>query len=302
MRPWRSHSACAVPEGSGGVQLRVDIGARTDVGCVRSNNEDCYRVVAALNLFVLSDGMGGQAHGEVASAIVVDTVAAHCIQAANNLYPPFFKKPRPDLSEKTNRLASAVHWANRKIHLTATRNPSQRGMGATVLAAWVDGRRLSLVHVGDSRAYLLRSGALEQLTSDHSLVGEQVRRGILTPQQAEDSAMQSVLIRALGTQEEVKVDADEQLLLDGDTLLLCTDGLTRMVTGPEIASNLIACPDAQAAADRLVALASHHGGEDNVTVVVLRIEPGIGSVLGRLRRWVRGSGGPPDAVSFTGGR
>ncbi len=266
--------------------MRIEIGARTDVGRVRNNNEDSYRLVPALNLFVVSDGMGGEAHGEVASAMAVETVAMHCLEAANNPSAPFFGESRPDLSEKTNRLASAVHLANRKIYESALSNPAQRGMGATILAAWLDGQRLSLAHVGDSRAYLLRGGALEQLTSDHSLVAEQVRRGLLTPQQADASEMQSVLIRALGTQEEVEVDADEHLLLDGDVLLLCSDGLTRMVTDPEVASTLLTHPDAQAAAERLVALSNEYGGEDNVTVVVLRAALGSDGLLSRLRRCV----------------
>ena len=281
--------------------MRVDIGARTDVGRVRNNNEDSYRVVPLLSLFVLSDGMGGEAHGEVASALAVDTVATHCLEAANNLSAPFFGELRPDLSEKTNRLASAVHLANRKIHEAALSDPRHRGMGATVLAVWLDGRRLSLVHVGDSRAYRLRAGALEQLTSDHSLVAEQVRRGILTPQQADTSALQSVLIRALGTHAEVEVDAGEHLLHNGDALLLCTDGLTRMVTEPEIASTLLTYPDAQAAADRLVALANDYGGEDNVTVVVLRVALGSEGLLARLHRWSRSAGKPPEGTPSSGG-
>ncbi len=281
--------------------MRIDIGARTDVGRVRNNNEDSYRLVPELNLFVLSDGMGGEAHGEVASAMAVETVATHCLEAANNVSAPFFGEPQPDLSDKTNRLASAAHLANRKIYESARSNPKRRGMGATILAAWLDGRRLSLVHVGDSRAYLLRSGALEQLTSDHSLVAEQVRQGLITPQQAEASEMQSVLIRALGSGEEVEVDADEHLLLDGDTLLLCSDGLTRMVTDPEIASTLLTHSGAQAAADRLVTLANEYGGEDNVTVVVLRITLGSDGLLHRLRHWSRSFGTSPDAALSSGG-
>lgn len=280
--------------------MQIEVGARTDVGRVRNNNEDSYRLVLELNLFVLSDGMGGEAHGEVASAIAVETVAAHCLEAANNLSTPFFGEPQPDLSEKTNRLASAAHLANRRIHESARSNALRRGMGATLLAAWLDGQRLSLVHVGDSRTYLLRAGALEQLTSDHSLVAEQVRQGLITPQQAEASEMQSVLIRALGTQEEVEVDADEHLLLDGDALLLCSDGLTRMVTDPEIASTLLTHSGAQAAADRLVELANDYGGEDNIAVVVLRVRFGSDGLLSRLRRWSRNVAGP-EAPSSSGG-
>lgn len=269
--------------------MQIDTGARSEVGRVRNNNEDSYRMVPELNLYVLSDGMGGEAHGEVASAIAVDTVATHCLEAANNFSAAFFGEPRGDLSEKTNRLSSAVRLANHKIHEAASGDATRRGMGATILAAWIDGQRLSLVHVGDSRAYLLRSGVLEQLTCDHSLVAEQVRRGILTPQQADTSEMQSVLVRALGTHEDVEVDSDEHLLMDGDTLLLCSDGLTRMVTDPEIASTLITHSEAQAAADRLVELANEYGGEDNVTVVLARITPGPDRLLNRLRRWVQRS-------------
>jgi serine/threonine protein phosphatase PrpC len=274
------------------------MGACTDVGRVRGNNEDCSRVVPEIRLFVLSDGMGGEAHGEVASALAVETVATHCLEAANTLSTPFFGEPQPELSEKTNRLASAVRLANRRIYEAALGNPMHRGMGATILAAWLDEQRLSLVHVGDSRAYLLRAGALQQLTFDHSLVAEQVRRGLITPQQADASTMQSVLIRALGSHEQVEADADEQILLDGDTLLLCTDGLTRMVTDPEIASTLLTYPDAQAAAERLVALANDYGGEDNTTVVVVRLTSGGQGLFARLRRW---AGEESTAAPVTGG-
>ena len=271
--------------------MSIEIGARTDVGRIRSNNEDSYRVVAPLNLFVLSDGMGGESHGEVASALAVEIVATHCREATNSVAAPFYGEPKPFLSEKTNRLASAVHLANRKIREAAEEEQARRGMGATILAAWIDGQRLSLVHVGDSRAYLLRAGVLEQLTSDHSLVAEQVRRGILTPQQADASEMQSVLIRALGTDPEVEIDADEHVLVDGDIFLLCSDGLTRMVTDPEIASTLLTHSNAQAAADRLVELANEYGGEDNVTVIVIQAHQEAKGLLSRLRRWTHRSSG-----------
>jgi serine/threonine protein phosphatase PrpC len=254
------------------------------MGRVRANNEDNYRVLPELNLFVVSDGMGGEAHGEVASALAVEGVANHCLAAANNLALPFFGERLPELAEKTNRLASALRQANRAIYDTAAQNPQHRGMGATVVATWIEEQRMSLAHVGDSRVYLLRGGALEQLTADHSLVAEQVRQGVLTPQEAETSNLRSVLTRALGPYEDVMVDTDEQLLLDGDILLLCTDGLTRMVTDEEIASTLLTQTAPQAAADRLVELANEYGGEDNTTVVVVRITPEAKGWFGRLRK------------------
>ena len=272
-----------------GFRVRISSGGCTDVGRIRSNNEDSFRVVAPLNLFVLSDGMGGEAHGEVASALAIETISKHCLEADSDPSATFFGMRRTDVSEKTNRLASAVTLANRKIFESASQNPQQRGMGATVTALWLDGPRMSVAHVGDSRAYLLRTGALEQLTQDHSLVAEQVRRGILTPQQADNSEMQSVLIRALGTQQDVEVDADEFALMDGDTVLLCSDGLTRMVTDPEIASTLLTQANAQSAAEQLVTLANENGGEDNVTVVVLNLQPESNGLFARLRRWMHTS-------------
>jgi serine/threonine protein phosphatase PrpC len=160
-------------------------------------------------------------------------------------------------------------------------------MGATVTAIWVDDGKLSLAHVGDSRAYLLRSGSLQQLTNDHSLVAEQVRRGILTPAEAERSEMQSVLLRALGAHPEIEVDAEEQALFGRDVLLLCSDGLTRMVTEPEIAGTLQSEPDPAKAAARLVSLANEQGGADNITVVVVRVEMESKGWFSWLRRGTR---------------
>ena len=160
-------------------------------------------------------------------------------------------------------------------------------MGATVTAAWIDGTRLSIAHVGDSRAYLLRSGTVQQLTSDHSLVAEQVRRGILTPAEAERSDMQSVLLRALGAHPEIEVDSEEHVLFANDVLLLCSDGLTRMITEPEIAGTLQAEPDPAKAAERLVQLANEQGGADNVTAVVVHIGGPSKGWFSWLRRGTR---------------
>ncbi len=249
--------------------MRIKSGGISDVGRVRSNNEDCFRIVPELGLFVLSDGMGGEAHGEIASALAVETVVKHCIEGENNPASPTFGETQAGWSARTKRLSSAIHLANKKIFDSAAEHPEQSGMGATLTAAWLSDSRLSIAHVGDSRAYLLRTGALQQLTSDHSLVAEQVRRGILTAAQADESEMQSVLLRALGANPEVEVDAEDHILFPRDTLLLCSDGLTRMVTEPEIAGTLQSEPDPSAASEKLVALANERGGGDNVTVIVV---------------------------------
>jgi serine/threonine protein phosphatase PrpC len=251
--------------------VQIASGGVTNVGRVRTNNEDCFRILEANNLFVLSDGMGGEAHGEVASALAVETVVKHCLASEDKDATLVFGDVPPTWSEKTRALANAVHLANKNIYESAQAHPEQHGMGATLTALWIDERRLSLAHVGDSRAYLLRGGTLQQLTRDHSLVAEQVRRGILTLAEAERSEMQSVLLRALGAHPEIEVDAEEHTLFDRDILVLCSDGLTRMVTEPEIAGTLQAEPDPVRAANRLVELANEQGGADNISVVVIRI-------------------------------
>jgi serine/threonine protein phosphatase PrpC len=251
--------------------VQIVSGGVTDVGRVRTNNEDCFRIVAPLHLFVLSDGMGGEAHGEVASALAVETVVQHCVDGDKNAAVTLYGEQQPGWSDKTQRLSSAAHLANKKIFESAHEHPDQQGMGATLTAAWIDGSRLSIAHVGDSRAYLLRGGSLQQITSDHSLVAEQVRQGILTPAEAEQSEMQSVLLRALGSQPDIQIDAEEHGLIARDILLLCSDGLTRMLIEPEIAGTLQAEPDATRAAQKLVELANDRGGADNITVVVVRI-------------------------------
>jgi protein phosphatase len=216
--------------------------------------------------------MGGEAHGEIASALAVETVVKHCVEAESNAAAPTYGNPPPNLNASTKRLVSAVYLANKNIFNSAEAHPEQSGMGATLTALWIHDNALSIAHVGDSRAYLLRTGMLEQLTSDHSLVAEQVRRGIITASEAEQSEMQSVLLRALGTQSEVEVDSEEQALFPHDVLLLCSDGLTRMVTDPEIAGTLQAETNPQKAAERLIAIANENGGADNISVIVIRLE------------------------------
>jgi serine/threonine protein phosphatase PrpC len=270
--------------------LQIASGGVTNVGRVRANNEDCFRIVEPLNLFVLSDGMGGEAHGEIASALAVETIVKHCMAPEtpeDKDATVVFGDAPATWSEKTRRLSNAVHLANKNIHESAEQNPEQHGMGATVTAMWIDDAKLSLAHVGDSRAYLLRSGSLQQLTSDHSLVAEQVRRGILTPAEAERSEMQSVLLRALGAHAEIEVDAEEQPLFGRDVLLLCSDGLTRMVTEPEIAGTLQSEPDPAKAAGRLVDLANDQGGADNITVIVVRVDMESKGWFSWLRRGAR---------------
>jgi serine/threonine protein phosphatase PrpC len=252
-----------------GELVQIASSGLTDVGRVRTNNEDSFRVVEPLSLFILSDGMGGEAHGEIASAMAVETISEYLAEPKEDSGATLHGDVNDNFSR---RLKNAVHQANLKIYQSAQKNPEQRGMGATVTVVWADDAKLSIAHVGDSRAYLLRSGSLQQLTNDHSLVAEQVRRGLITPQQAEESEMQSVLLRALGAHPDVEVDVEEVAVVPNDVLLLCSDGLTRMVTEPEIAGTLQAEVDPASAAQKLIELANGNGGLDNVTVIVARFQ------------------------------
>jgi PPM family protein phosphatase len=267
----------------------MGFGVRSDTGRVRENNEDSFRLAPELNLFVLSDGMGGQASGEVASRLAAETVVKHCRDTKANPTIPFVGERIEGITEATNRLASGVRLANQVVHAEAQKNPSRQGMGATIVAVQFDGERMSLVHVGDSRAYRLRGGEIEQLTQDHSFVAEQVRKGAMTPTEAENSKLQSVLLRALGPDAEVAVDVTEELVMDGDTLLICSDGLTRELPDAQIAAILGDTENEQEAANRLIDLANQAGGGDNVTAIVLRSSLKSVGTFARIGRWFKGS-------------
>jgi len=269
----------------------MEFGCRTDQGLVRVNNEDFFGSAPELGLFVLSDGMGGLEAGEVASRLAVDTVLAHCREAAANSAVPLIGEVIPGVSDVSNRLASAVRLANATIHDEAMRNQLRQGMGATIVAVQFTNDRVSLAHVGDSRVYRLRDDSFEQLTQDHSFVGEQVRQGAMTQAQADATTLKNVLLRALGIDPEVAVDISEELVMDTDTVLLCSDGLTRELSDRQIAQILAGAEGSQEAADELVGLARQAGGGDNITAMVLRpaLRP-VGAMgrIGILGKWLKG--------------
>ena len=267
----------------------MEFGVRSDTGRVRENNEDSFRLAPELNLFVLSDGMGGQASGEVASRLAAQTVVEYCREAETNPSLAFVGPRIEGVSATSNRLASAIRVANQVVHSEAEKDETRQGMGATVVAVRLVGERLTLAHVGDSRAYRLRNGEVEQLTQDHSFVADQVRKGVMTPEEAGNSKLQSVLLRALGPDAEVEVDVTEELVMEGDTLLLCSDGLTRELSDSQIAAVLEEEEDEQGAADRLVDLANRAGGGDNITVIVLRFVPKPVGAFARIGRWFKSS-------------
>ena len=226
--------------------------SRTDTGHVRENNEDA--VATGDRLAVVADGMGGHPGGEVASAVAVALVEAAFT------------------GQSLDELRAATRAANRAIWDRAGASTELEGMGTTICAAGLteDGN-LAVVNVGDSRAYVLRDESLTQLTRDHSVTAELVQRGELTEAEARDHPRRSILTRALGVGPEVELDDAVHAVVEGDRLLVCTDGLCNEVTDAEIASLMAATDDVQATADALVDLALARGGRDNVAVVVARI-------------------------------
>lgn len=267
----------------------MEFGAQSDTGCVRENNEDSYRASPEMNLFVLSDGMGGLDAGEVASRLAVDTILEHCRAAEANPSLPLSGEQIEGVSSASNRLASAIRLANAVVYRAAQQGTGERGMGATVVAVKFDAERMTVAHVGDSRIYRLRLGQLEQLTQDHSFVAEQVRKGKMTEEEAASSTMQNVLVRALGVDPTVEVDVSEELVLEGDTVLLCSDGLSRELSDDQIASVLGEHNEAQDAAGRLVDLARQAGGGDNVTVIVVRHATKPVGAFARIGKWFKNS-------------
>jgi len=253
--------------------VKIAYQAISDVGRKRKGNEDSLFLNPEQKLFVVADGMGGHAAGEVASKVAVDAVNEFvCLTSGDEeITWPFGLDE--SISYDGNRLKTAIRHANRKV-LEATREKTEyEGMATTVAAVLVDGDVANLGHVGDSRIYLFSEGVFTQLTSDHSWVNEQIQSGVISADQARSHPLRNVVTRALGGKADLAVDMQTRRMKAGDLLLLCSDGLTAMVPDEDIARILgEAKGDVEKAAKDLVAEANAHGGEDNITVVLLKFE------------------------------
>jgi serine/threonine protein phosphatase PrpC len=256
---------------------------------VRENNEDSLRAEMEMNLFVLSDGMGGAASGEFASRLTVDTVVAYFRETQSNPSLPPFGQPIEGVTPMLNRLADGIRLANQVIYQSAQEDVLRQGMGATVVAVCCTGERVCLAHVGDSRVYLLRNGHLQQLTMDHSFIAETARMGETIPQGTPQSDLQA-LTRVVGVDAAVEVEVNEELLMDGDTVLLCSDGLTRELSDNQISAILREAKNTQEAADSLVLLANQAGGRDNISAIVLRLAPKTAGAFSRMSRLIKSFG------------
>ena len=253
--------------------MKIAYQAISDVGRKRKGNEDSLFMNAEQKLFVVADGMGGHAAGEVASKVAVDAINEFvCLTGGDEeITWPFGLDET--ISYDGNRLKTAIRHANHKV-LEATKEKTEyEGMATTVAAVLVDGDVANLGHVGDSRIYLFSEGAFTQLTSDHSWVNEQIQSGVISADQARSHPLRNVVTRALGGKADLAVDMQTRRMKSGDILLLCSDGLTAMVPDEDIARVLEeAKGDVEKAAKDLVAEANAHGGEDNITVVLLKFE------------------------------
>lgn len=247
-------------------ELQISVKEGTDVGKVRDHNEDFVLIPvpgeaehkAKGQLFIVADGMGGYQAGEVASEMAARTVAQQ-----------YYADPSEDPS---TRLRNAVQAANAEVHRQAQGNTAHIGMGTTIVATALVGRKAYIASVGDSRAYVIHNGKLDQITQDHSFVGEQVRAGILTKEQARSHPQRNVITRALGSQPTVTVDTFSGELTEGDSLVLCTDGLSGHVPDDAIRETVLQHPPDRAV-QKLIQMAKDDGGTDNITVIVLHVEP-----------------------------
>ncbi|MBX5459237.1 MAG: Stp1/IreP family PP2C-type Ser/Thr phosphatase [Thermogemmatispora sp.] len=272
-------------------QLRLDVAQLTDVGRKREHNEDNMAYVIPKDpqvmatkgsLFIVADGMGGHAAGEVASEIAVDTVSTAYYQ--------------DDSDEVPVALVRAIKRANAAIHQRAAENMLRNGMGTTCVAAVLRGNMAYIANVGDSRAYLIRGKTVKQISQDHSWVAEQVRAGLLTEDQARTHAQRNVITRSLGTQPDVEIDIFTEPLQEGDSLVLCTDGLSGLITEDEL-QEIVNRFVPQESVYHLVERANENGGPDNITAIVIRVnEVGV-EPSPRQRRPVA-VGGPEEDTAI----
>ncbi len=253
--------------------MRVRFSGETNVGMKRDHNEDAFYLPTNERLAIVADGMGGHASGEVASKMAVETIVDYFqeTQDEQELTWPF-KIDRGN-RQAMNRLVTGIKTANLRIHEEAQRNPHCHGMGTTVVATLFLDRTLLVGHVGDSRLYRLRDGHLEQMTEDHSLLNDYIKMKHLSPTEISSFPHKNVIVRALGMKPAVEVDIIQDHPRIDDLYLLCSDGLSGMVSDDDMQALARDEGDLDKVCERLIATANANGGQDNITVVCARLEP-----------------------------
>jgi serine/threonine protein phosphatase PrpC len=243
----------------------------THVGLKRPLNEDSFCSNEEEGLFVVADGMGGHAHGEVASRLAVETIEEFIKLTSGDADVTWPYGIDEQLSLNGNRLKTSIRYANQKLLEHAKASAGCEGMATTVVAVLLEGETAEIAHVGDSRLYLIRDGEIQRLTSDHSWVNEQVLSGVIDSEQARNHPLRNVVTRALGGRSDLEVDVQSLDLRSGDRLLLCSDGLTTMLDDQEILDIVLGEDGGIDQADKLVEAANRNGGEDNITAILLKV-------------------------------
>lgn len=252
--------------------MRVIAAGCSDVGLQREHNEDSYCLLDQHRLYIVADGMGGHRAGDVASRMATDTIAAFFnTTAREDATWPFHYDPT--LSAEENRLITGIKVANKSIYEASVRNREHQGMGTTVVGMLFSpsARKMYVGHVGDSRCYRIRNGEIVQLTQDHSLLNDYLRAMPDLTEEQKEELPRNVITRALGMTENVQVDVGSDDPQPGDVYVLCSDGLSGMISDQEILQVVVSSATPDEAAKRLVALANEHGGEDNITAVVVKV-------------------------------
>ena len=253
--------------------MRVRFSGATDVGRKRAHNEDAIHLPDSLRLAIVADGMGGHASGEVASGLAVETIVDYYSRTADHQPITWPYKVDRDLRADINRMTTSVLLANLEIFERAQREAQCKGMGTTVIASYFLDDTVVIGHVGDSRVYRLRDGMMTQLTEDHSLINDYIKMKRVTAEEAESWPHKNVIVRALGMKDTVQVDIISENPRIGDCYLMCSDGLSGMLSDGQMTHLLRSQPDLDRAVDELIAGANDEGGIDNITVVLARIEP-----------------------------
>src|ERR1700690_1725901 len=245
----------------------------------RTHNEDNFSIVEERGLYLVANGMGGHASGEIANKMAVDSLREFFAATATDPERTWPYKMDRAKGYEENRLITGIKLANLRIYESAQRDARQRGMGTTIVALFAVEDGVYLAHVGDSRVYRMREGRLEQLTEDHSLLNDYIKMKRLTPEEIANFPHKNVIVRALGMKDTVKVDTRLEQPRAGDVYLLCSDGLSGPVSDPDMAEILGGTADLKSSATRLIAKGNENGGPDNITVVLGRWVGGLGGRL-----------------------
>ncbi|MDR0499115.1 MAG: Stp1/IreP family PP2C-type Ser/Thr phosphatase [Holophagales bacterium] len=251
------------------MMMALEAAGLTDVGLVRNHNEDNLFFDTGLGLFIVADGLGGHAAGEVASKIVVDQMAKFIKQTTSSAMATQSGSGN-EFNWNEIRLKTAIQMSNKAIADNILTHPERKTMGSTVVACLVDGKRVTMAHVGDSRAYRLDKNSIQQITRDHSWVAEQVANGLLTKEEAKRHPFRNIITQALGNTSELDIEVHDFEITNSETILLCSDGLSGMVSDEQILEVFNEASNLRHAVRSLVSQAIDNGGEDNVSVVLVR--------------------------------